>query len=119
MTPAAADLARRRPVWLALSELFLDTEVDARLPSLAQSLAASGYSDAELDWILRRELQPLLQWNLVPVAGVWEGFDPEWLEQSIIARRRRLRLPCLFPREDWQRLAVLIREERERCAAAD
>ena len=118
MTPAAADLARRRPVWLALSELFLDTDVEARLPSLAQGLAASSYSEAELDWILRRELQPLLQWNLVPAAGVWDGFDPEWLQRSILARRRRLRLPCLFPREDWRRLAVLIREERARSAAA-
>lgn len=117
MTPAAADLARRRPVWQALSELFLDTEVDALLPSLAQRLAASAYSEAELDWILRRELQPLLQWNLFPAAGVWDGFDPEWLEQSIIARRHRLRLPCLFPHEDWRRLAALIRKERERSAA--
>ncbi len=118
MKPAAEDLAQRRPVWLALSELFLDTDVEALLPSLAQGLAGSAYSEAELERILRKEVQPLLQWNLLSVAGVWEGFDPEWLEQSILARRHRLRLPCLFPREDWQHLVWLVREERERPAAA-
>lgn len=117
MKPAADDLAQRRPVWLALSELFLDTDVDASLPSLAHCLAGSAYSEAELERILREEVQPLLQWNLLSVAGVWDGFDPEWLEQSILARRHRLRLPFLFPREEWRRLAWLIREERERSVA--
>lgn len=118
MKRAADDLAQRRPVWLALSELFLDTDVGVLLPSLAHDLAASTYSEAELERILREEVQPLLQWNLLSVAGVWDGFDPAWLEQSIVARRHRLCLPFLFPREDWQRLTLLIREERERPAAA-
>ncbi|WP_386068181.1 hypothetical protein ACFJIW_00740 [Tahibacter sp. UC22_41] len=118
MKPAAEDLAQRRPVWLAFSELFLDTDVEALLPSLAHDLAGSAYSEAELERILLEEVQPLLQWNLLSVAGVWDGFDPGWLEQSILARRHRLRLPFLFPREEWRQLALFIREARERPVAA-
>ncbi len=117
MRPPAEDLAQRRPVWLALSELFLDTDIETLLPSLAHALAASAYSEAELERILRDEVQPLLQWNLLSVAGVWDGFDAEWLEHSILARRHRLRLPFLFPHEEWRWLALLIRAERERCLA--
>jgi hypothetical protein len=112
MKAARDDLPQRRPVWLALSWLYLDTDLDGQLPALADTLAASPYSLADLENILRRELHPVLQWNLLAAAGVWDGFDAHWLEQQILRRRRLLRLGFLFPQREWQQLAGLVRDRR-------
>jgi hypothetical protein len=77
-------------VWLALSELYLDTELSSdQLEHLAKTLAASPYSRAELEAILLTELHPVLAANLLAVAGVWSGFDAAWLQGRILARSRR------------------------------
>lgn len=113
---AAADLARRRPVWEALSELFLDTELrDPDLRRIAKVVAASSYSPAELEAILYDELYPILIWNLRTAAGVWVGFDGAWLEERIRARhRRRFRCPRWLYigrgmiRADWERILRMV-----------
>lgn len=88
MAPRTLDLLRRRPVWEALSEFFLDTELDeARLREIAGILLVSGYSVAELDDILTQELAPLLYINGLAVAGTWEGFNVDWIEREILAGR--------------------------------
>ena len=84
MTPAHADLARRRPVWLALSDLFLDTDVQLFRDMNTRLLADSTYSLDELDTILREEVYPACSFNLSLVAGEWGGFDSDWLEQRIL-----------------------------------
>ncbi len=82
---APEDLARRRPVWFARSELFLDTELQ---PSdqirIARTLRDSRYDDATLLAILGDEVAPICGGNLLSVAGEWAGFDGEWLEQEIV-----------------------------------
>lgn len=84
------EIARRRPVWQAMSAFFLDTELDeAQVREIAQVLRASGYSEAQLDDILTREIAPLLYSNAVSVAGVWNGFDLDWLVQQIVAGKHR------------------------------
>lgn len=88
LQPATADLADRRPVWEALSELFLDTD-----PALSRSwrvaqLARSPYSLAQLEHILVDEVHPVCKYNLLSVAGVWSGFDAAWLEATILRRLR-------------------------------
>ena len=98
MTPAHADLARRRPVWLALSDLFLDTDVQLFRGLNTRLLAASPYSVDELDTILREEVYPACSFNLSLVAGEWAGFDEIWLERRIL----RGGPP---PRTWWRRLA--------------
>ncbi len=83
------ELRRRRPVWNALSELFLDTALDeGDRRRIAVQLHASGYSDSQLEAIYGDEVAPVCAPNLMTVAGEWAGFDPEWLERSILARRR-------------------------------
>lgn len=78
------ELARRRPVWSALSELFLDTELQ---PSdhvwIARRLRDSGYSDATLRRILVDEVAPACGGNLMSLVGEWAGFDERWLEERI------------------------------------
>ena len=84
LRPAGSDLARRRPVWLALSDLFLDTDVNLFRAGNVRTLAASAYSLDELDAILREEVYPACSANLTLVAGEWAGFDADWLEQRIL-----------------------------------
>lgn len=86
------ELSRRRPVWEAMSNFFLDTELDENaLREIATSLAKSGYSVPELEDILETELGPLLHGNLHvgTLAGVWDGFDVNFIEAQIRAREHR------------------------------
>ena len=87
--PAEHDLANRLPVWVALSDLYLDTELSAHdFERLAETLAASPYTTGELEQILLAEVHPACFANLLSVAGVWSGFDPCWLRQRILGRQR-------------------------------
>lgn len=70
----------RLAVWRALSELYLDTELDARnFDAIARSLAATGFATIEIRDILWREVHPVLSANLRSVAGVWDGWPDDWL----------------------------------------
>lgn len=90
MKPAIEDLEHRRPVWEALSDLFLDTDTSLARSWRVGILAASPYSLDELEQILIEEVYPVCHSNLFSVAGEWVGFDTQWLERSIL---RRLRSP--------------------------
>jgi len=111
---AAHELRLRQPLWIALSELYLDTEPDWNW--VGRACAASPYSLEELQRILYDEVHPVVHLNLWAVAGVWTGFDEEWLVSSILSRRRRplLRLPWPEARRyPWRQLAPLITAERQ------
>lgn len=84
--PAAQDLSARRPVWEALSDLFLDTDPSASRQWRAEQLAASPYTLEQLELILVDEVYPVCKYNLLSVAGEWAGFDPEWLHSKILRR---------------------------------
>lgn len=116
---ACHDLARRRPVWSVLSELYLDTELSetdhARISAV---LIESRYSVDELEEILYRELHPTLHSNLLSMTGEWAGFDEGWLEEKILDRGPRRKAFAIVPgkwmvRGDWKALqARLARAER-------
>ena len=54
----------RESVWLALSELWLDTElVEDDLAAIARTLAISGYAAEELEAIYRLEVAPVVWGN--------------------------------------------------------
>ena len=59
LLPANADLTCRRPVWEALSDIYLDTDVALSRTWRAQVLAESKYCLDELEEILVREVHPV------------------------------------------------------------
>jgi hypothetical protein len=82
-------LEERKPVWSALSALFLDTDVSVFREQVAAELAASPYSISELQQILVDEVYPACRtnWFAWP-GGEWAGFDDTWLESRILGRLR-------------------------------
>ena len=65
------ELLRRRPVWEAMSDLFLDTENRWSVPYVARRCAESGYDDETLERIFWAEVFPEAIENLLQVAGDW------------------------------------------------
>ena len=77
------ELIVRKQIWLALSELYLDTELDtADFDRMVSTLKQTNLSLDEIKNIDLYGVFPLLQPNLLSVAGEWAGFDEEWLYQN-------------------------------------
>lgn len=89
MKRAADDLAARRAVWQALSDLYLDGAYRDQVRFAAPVLARSAYATDELRAILFDEVHPVVAANLCAVAGAWQGFDQAWLAARILAHQRR------------------------------
>jgi hypothetical protein len=90
-----AEIERRKPVWIALSDLWLDTELtEDDLRRIAEVMRRSGYKVEELREIYLFEVAPVVFPNLLSVAGEWAGFDEEWLVQEVTKQARR-RSPVL------------------------
>ncbi len=86
-TRPRSELERRRPVWVAMSDLWRDSDLnEGELEEIATIVRDSGYSEKEVERIFRFELAPFLGSNHLVVAGVWSGFDPHWV--CIEARKR-------------------------------
>ena len=104
--PPKEDLEHRRPVWDALSTLFLDTDTSLSRAWCAQVLARSAYSLDQLESILLDEVYPACRANLMSIAGEWAGFDIAWLEARILrarhSRLRRLSLDRLLFASEWR-----------------
>lgn len=123
----ASQLRRREPVWTALSELWLDTEIaDQDLDRIAHVMAESDFDVATLREIYLIEVAPVVSRNLLGVAGVWTGFDERWLRSAIIHnlrhRPRYLQFLAWFPptrrmmthatEEYWTKLVELVAKRR-------
>ncbi|MBE9608204.1 DUF7079 family protein [Chitinilyticum piscinae] len=126
MTLSSEDLQTRLPVWEALAEFWLDTELaDFRLAHIARVLAASPYSWPEILAIHDFEVAPAVSANLACIAGEWAGFDRDWLCarcQHCAARRQspwfriliRLRRPWLrgYTAPYWPLLKLRVEQLR-------
>jgi|ERR1035437_3180580 hypothetical protein len=87
MATTASTVEECTPVWIALSNFFLDTSLqEEELNWVAGVLAASPYSEAEIEEILRYEVAPVCQWNLLDIAGEWTDFDEQRLREKITPR---------------------------------
>ena len=85
-TQPPTDSIRRYPMWIALAELYLDTELDEdQLRCIARIFAASGYTWAEIKQINYDDVAPALWFNVQDIAGEWAGWDEEWLLERITA----------------------------------
>lgn len=87
MTPSAAEISERMPAWSALSEFFLDTQLQPTdYERIAAKLAATRYSISEMDDILNFEVYPACSGNLFSIAGEWTEFDPAWIKAHLTPR---------------------------------
>jgi hypothetical protein len=81
---------QRAALWMALSEFWLDTELATHdLDAIARTIAATPWSLAEVRAIHDEEVAPVVAANLASVAGVWAGFDRDWLCARCEARARQ------------------------------
>ena len=82
--------ASREAVWLALSDLWLDTETTTTtLDAIVRTLRDSGLPLAELERIFYYEVAPVVWRNAWSVAGEWSGFDPQWLAEECRRNQQR------------------------------
>ncbi len=78
------NIEERKPIWIVLSEFYLDTELqESDFRHIAFKIIESPYSIDKVKEINKYEVFPVLQPNLLSVAGEWAGFDEEWLINSI------------------------------------
>lgn len=110
--------ASREDVWLALSELWLDVEPDTTLQGhVLRVLRSSGLSRGELEQIFLYEVAPVVWLNGWSVAGVWSGFDAQWLFDGCRRNQRRgrwhrcrcrlMRWPMTYLcRAQWRQIAA-------------
>ncbi len=88
----AAELERRKPVWDAMSDVFLDTETRWAMPQIAFTLVESRYEPDELLAIWQDEIVPECAWNLSQVAGEWAMFV---LDEEALAARAAGKKPLI------------------------
>src|ERR1700753_3988932 len=87
MKSTEAKIAERLPIWEALSDFFLDTELQpSDYERIAGVLASSKYSEAQIEEILIGEVCPACKWNAFAPAGEWEGFGSAWLKENLEPR---------------------------------
>jgi hypothetical protein len=90
------ELARRQPVWEAMSDLFLDTETRWSVPHVARRCAQSGYDDEVLEHVFWGEVFPEAIPNLLQVAGEWAMLKLD--EAALVRRANRPGIPWLTRR---------------------
>jgi len=77
------EIEKRKPVWNAISDFYLDTELQ---PSDYERIAAefikSGKTIQQIKEIDFYEVFPVLKGNLMSVAGEWGGFNKNWLNEN-------------------------------------
>ncbi|MCD6048688.1 MAG: hypothetical protein K0Q55_91 [Verrucomicrobia bacterium] len=120
MNPDPETIRARLPVWDALSEFFLDTELDPEdHQRIAAVLARSPYSETELWEILRFEVYPPCHPNLLCVAGEWGTFGQAWLMERVAplcGHRPRFYWPFVYDwmfRDHWAQIRRLLLDLRK------
>lgn len=109
-----AEIARRLPVWCALSDAFLDTELDQRAyRHIAKVIRAQGFGAAEGEAIFRDEVAPAFAYNLWSVAGEWAGWPETTVRERVLAGKygplATLVNAAMLARhldEEWARIAA-------------
>jgi hypothetical protein len=79
------EIAERKPVWCALSELYRDTELQpSELESIASTIREGNLSSEEAYRVLCNEVAPVFYINLLSVAGNWQGWDCDSVEEVVL-----------------------------------
>jgi hypothetical protein len=84
----------RLPIWQALSELFLDTELQPyQYAYIARTIREQSLSVQEAEAILWQEIFPVMATNLIQVAGEWAGWTDQWFLKNMPAHLEKSRQP--------------------------
>ncbi len=101
------EINQRMPIWCALSDLFLDTEMQTcGHRHIAKVIAQSGYSSKEVETILRNEVAPVFHVNLWSIAGEWTSWAESDVEVMVV---ERLDNPVWWQKLSWLRELILNR----------
>ncbi|UXP33378.1 hypothetical protein N6H18_05360 [Reichenbachiella agarivorans] len=117
------DIAARRPIWVALSNLYLDTALqESDYYQIAKSIIDSPYTLEEVRLIDKHEVFPVLLPNMLRVAGEWTGFEETLLvEQILDSLKRRSVLKnmadaCTYylyrwmNKDDWEKIEIVYNQ---------
>ncbi|WP_156796086.1 DUF7079 family protein [Brevundimonas subvibrioides] len=115
------ETARRAPLWVALSDLFLDTEIQAvHYEGILKAARSGGFEPNEVIGILNEEVAPVLGFNLMQIAGEWAMFDPDWVVSRVSARLATKPARHLLKLRRWPELErVLKGDSIEQVLAAE
>lgn len=122
----AEEIDRRVPVWRALSDLFLDTELDAAdFTAIAETIRTAGFTADQAEEILQFDVTPVFWGNILATAGEWEPWSKSQVRE-MVCRRLRSRSQALgwlrgwvfrklmsVVREDWLRVRALLDSDRD------
>jgi len=76
------ELEKRISIWNSISEFYLDTELqDEDYDTITKTFLNSDLHITEIKDIDLYEVFPVLKGNLLSIAGVWNGFDENWLKE--------------------------------------
>ena len=105
-------------MWHALSDIFLDTELQPNdYRWMAGVLASSGYSQDELRSIFENEVAPAFIVNLFSVAGEWTSWTEDEVRQIMLRSLGRRFSPLRWMRkhvarrvvaEEWPKIASML-----------
>jgi hypothetical protein len=84
------EIARRSPAWRALSELFLDTELQPDdHQRIAEVIRQAGYNVSEAEAILRNEVAPVFFPNMLSMAGEWVPWSEDFVRELVLKRMQQ------------------------------
>lgn len=84
------DIEKRKPIWIALSDFYLYNELqDLDFKHIASKIKESPFTFEKVKQIDKEEIFPVLHFNLLDVAGVWSGFQEEWLVSEIAKKLQK------------------------------
>ena len=109
------EIIRRLPVWTALADFYLDTELrESDFRWIADQIRKAGYTLAEAAMMLKYEVGPACIWNgLTLPGGRWDLWLEEEVRQVVLTRLGKYRLWERIPlwRDLWYRLQTACSKE--------
>lgn len=115
----------RKLVWLALSDLYLDTELQEwQFQYITGIFLKSPFNLEKIKKIDQYEVFPVLFSNLLNPAGEWAGFEEKRLVKNIMtwmefrSKLDILAIKCIYPiyepvnRDYWKRLEEIYNQTR-------
>ncbi len=81
------DYTPEQMLWIALSDLFLDTDVSIFYGRIIKEIHESGLTDEQVKTILMDKVAPALAFNVIELAGEWAGFS----EHFVVARIEQIK----------------------------